>query len=88
MEHARSVLGALAQCADHCSIGPGRHLLRELAPAAVAQVLRNPGRTKRMIADSSPDAGAKRPATNHPLDIGLSEGIGRQLPSSAARTAK
>lgn len=60
----------------------------DFALAAVAQVLRDAGRPKSVIPNSRLDPRTQRLSADHPIHIGLGEGIGGQLPSPAARAAK
>jgi hypothetical protein len=62
-----------------------RHLLSELSPAPVAKVLRDSGRPKRVIADPGLDPCRKRAPANHPVDIGLGQGIDGRLRGPAKR---
>jgi hypothetical protein len=64
------------------------HLLCELATTAVAEVLSNASRTKRVIANSSPNASTQGLPSDHPIHVGLGEGIGRQNPRLTSRAAK
>jgi predicted secreted protein len=63
------------------------HLLRELPPATIAKVLGNPSRPEGVVPDPRFDSDLKRAATDHPVDVGLSEGIFRELPRFAPSAA-
>lgn len=51
------------------------HLLGDFELAAVAQVLRDARRPKRVAADLRGDRGGLRAPPNHPVDIGLAHGV-------------
>ena len=50
------------------------HLPRDLELSAVLQVRRDAGRSKTVSADLRPDAGGRRAALNHHVDVGLGQG--------------
>lgn len=64
-----------------------RHLLSEFASPAIAQVLSDPRRPERVIADSSLYSHHDRPPANHPIHVCLGERIGGELTRFAASTA-
>src|ERR1017187_9996696 len=65
-----------------------RHLLRELTTTAVAQVLSNASCPKGVIADPSLDPRGVRPSANHPVNIRLGHGIGRECSAAPAHSPK
>lgn len=56
-----------------------RHLLRDFKPSAIAQVVSNAGRSKRMTAGGRVDAGGTNSPSNHAIHINPAHGIARQL---------
>lgn len=52
-----------------------RHLLRELPPPTIAQVLSDSCRPERVIADSGFDSRLHSPPADHSVHIGLGEGV-------------
>jgi hypothetical protein len=56
----------------------GRHLLNEFASPAITQVLSNPGRPERVIADPRLDPRYHCAPADHPIDVRLGEGIASQ----------
>jgi hypothetical protein len=57
--HSHFVVPPVIECCRARRFMSG-HLLRELAPTAIAQILPDPRRAKRVIADPSLDPGCKR----------------------------
>ena len=64
------------------------HLLRNFQFPPVAEIFRNSGRTKGMIADLSPNADVGGAATNHAVSIWLGHRFVGELPGPAVHRPK
>jgi hypothetical protein len=55
------------------------HMLGNLKPASVLEIVRDPGCPEGVAADFGPDAGLAGPPADHPPYVGLDQGIAGQL---------